>query len=216
MVESARNFIGPRQRALRGADRIQRVRRCDTVSCRCRAIGLGSIFDESSRMIDLGPEVLAAAKAIGLVDGSGALSPGWFESPLAGIEKLLSSADQRKAFLDLVDRLFPPEATVGAPSIEKWHPLLGRQPSGNLYLTVANGANPLKLGVAGEVRSTASPLPTSLRCHLPIVMAGSSGISAIAGTVDGPFKLDLRTELNWSKAKGQSIELRAIRASAQL
>jgi len=167
-------------------------------------------------MIDLGPEVLSAAKAIGLVDGTGALSPAWFENPLAGIEKLLSSPDQRKAFLDLLDQLFPPETPVGAASNDKWHPLLGSQPSGNLYLTVANGASPLKLGIAGEVHGTTSPLPTSLRCHLPIVMAGSTGISAIAGTADGPFKLDLGTELNWSKANGQSIELRAIRASVQL
>ncbi len=167
-------------------------------------------------MIDISSEVLAAAKAIGLVNDRGVLSPEWFDKPLAGLESLLTSAAQRKALLDLLDQLFTPEKPLGVPSNEKWHPLLGSQPRGNLYLTVANGASPLRLGIGGEIHSTIAPLPTSLRCHLPIVSVDSNSVTAIAGTEDGPFQLDLRSELNWSRATGQSIELRALRASARL
>ncbi len=167
-------------------------------------------------MIEINPEVLAAAKAIGLFDGGGNLSTAWFEHPLAAVEMMLTSPNQREALLDLFDQLFEPETPPGVAANEKWHPLLGNQPNGNLYLTVANHTNPLTLGIGGEIHSTTSPLPASLRCHLPIVSATGSTVTAVAGTDDGPFKIDLRVELNWSKATGQSIGLRAIRASAQL
>ena len=166
-------------------------------------------------MIDLGPEISAAATAIGLLDG-GELSAAWFENPLKALESILSSPAQRSGLLDLLDRLFPAESLAGTPANEKWHPLLGAQPNGNLYLTTANGGSPLQFGIGGEIHSSTSLLPASLRAHLPVVQADATGVTAIAGTAEGPFKLDLRVELKWSPATGQSIALAAIRASVQL
>jgi hypothetical protein len=135
-------------------------------------------------MIDIGPGILAAAKAIGLLDGGGNLSASWFENPLDGVASLLSSADQRAAVLTLLDQFFPPVTPLGMPANQKWHPLVANQPNGNLYLTTANGAGPLHLGIAGEIHSTTSLLPASLRCQLPIVAANGAAVTPIAGTGD--------------------------------
>src|ERR1051325_7201361 len=102
-------------------------------------------------MNGVGQEALSAAKAIGLFDGDGNLSPQWFSSPLQALENMLTTPVQRAALLDLRDQLFPPENPPGAAANEKWHPLLGSQTSGNLYFTKANGSGPIQLGIAGDV-----------------------------------------------------------------
>ena len=167
-------------------------------------------------MIGVGPEINSAAKAVGLFGPDGSLSPSWFENPLAALETILTDANQRQAVLDLLDQLFEPQTPAGVPANEKWHPLLGEQSQGNLYLTVANGAGPVTIGIAGEVHSTSGTLPASLRAHLPIVTVSDSGVTAVAGTSNGAFAMDVRLELNWSKATGEAIALHAIRATGKL
>src|SRR5262249_53311223 len=137
--------------------------------------------------------------------------------PLAAFERIFSSPAQKGALLSLLDQLFPPQPS-GPPTAanEKWHPLLGDQAAGNLYLTVANGTGPLTLGVAGDLHSTSSPIPAALRCHLPVVTVDGDAATAVAGTADGPLQLELRVELGWSRQAGQSIDLRAIRLTASL
>jgi hypothetical protein len=164
----------------------------------------------------LGPEVLSAGKAIGLLGNDGTPSADWFQSPIESLRGILTSPQRKAAFLDLLDRLFPPDPAAATAANEKWHPLLGNHPAGNLYLTVANGTAPLKLGLAGEIHSTASPLPAALRCHLPIAKIDGDSVSAIAGTAEGPFDVELRVELGWSRGGGQSIDVRAIRLTASL
>jgi hypothetical protein len=157
-----------------------------------------------------------AAKAIGLFGSDGNLSSDWFTNPLIPLGKVLTDPGQRAAVLGLLDQLWPPVNPPGAPPTEKWHPLLGPQDRGNLYLTVANGSGPLKIGLAGDAHSTASPLTASLRGHLPLVSVTGGSVSFISGTADGPFEAEVRVELNWAISKGQAIDLAAIRASAVL
>jgi len=159
--------------------------------------------------------VETAAKVIGLSDNSGFPSTNWLHDPLTPLTSILSSDEQRQALFDLLDQLWPAQNPPGVAANEKWHPILGSQGSGNLYLTVANGTQPLTIGVAGE-RSTAGPLQAALRARMPLVTVNAGAVNFVAGTSDGPFALDLRVELDWSVASGHSIGLGAIRASAIL
>ena len=167
-------------------------------------------------MTGLDPVLVDAGKTIGLLDSSGDLSSDWFQNPFHQLEEIFSDATQRSAMLDLIDQLWKPDTPADAPANEKWHPLLGAQTLGNLYLTVANGSGPIKLGVAGELHSTTSPLPAELRAHLPLIKVTDAGVTAIAGGEEGPFEIAVRVELGWSRAKGQAIDLKAINAKAVL
>ena len=158
-------------------------------------------------MNGLGPEVQSVGKAIGLLNDSGLPSAAWFEQPLDALKSIFTSPAQKAALLNLLDQLFPPQPSgPTTPANETWHPLLGNQPAGNVYLTVANGAAPLTLGVAGDLHSSTSPIPAALRCHLPVVKIDGDTVTAVAGTADGPLQLELRVELDWSRNAGQSID----------
>ena len=168
-------------------------------------------------MNGLSPEVLTAGKAIGILSDGGLPLASWFDEPLAALQNIFTSPTQKTALLNLFDQLFPPQSSgPPTPANEKWHPLLGIQPAGNLYLTVANGTGPLTLGVAGDLHSTTSPIPAALRCHLPMAKIDGETVTAVAGTADGPLQLEVRVEVDWSRNTGQSIDLRAIRIIASL
>jgi len=160
--------------------------------------------------------VQTAAKIIGLDDSTGFPSTNWLHDPLTPLTQILSNDEQRQALLDLLDQLWPAANPPGVPGNEKWHPILGQQDAGNLYLTVANGSHPLVIGLAGEVHSTPGTLGAALRARAPLVKVNAGTVDFIAGSEAAPFALELRVELNWSVAGGQAIGLRAIRASAVL
>src|SRR5262245_46610569 len=125
----------------------------------------------------LSPEVLSAAQAIGLLSASGSLNADWFSNPSAKLKTILSGADQRAALLDLLDRLLPGTAVSGAHAGEKWFPLLGEQPRGNIYLTAKNGsASHVTIGCAGLLEpspGTGTP-SASLLVQLPLARFSGS------------------------------------------
>ena len=167
-------------------------------------------------MNGLGPELTAAAKAIGLIGTDGSLQSSWFTQPLESLKTVLSAPAQRQGLFELLDALFAPEPTPGAPADEKWHPLLGPRPSGNVYLTISDGAGPVTVGVAGSIHSTSGALPAALSARLPLVSIDGGSVSAIAGSAAGAFHLDLRVEVNWSVPGGQAITLKAIDVTASV
>lgn len=120
-------------------------------------------------------ELLDAAKAVGILTASGGLNAAWFQHPDQKLSTILSNPEQRAAFLDLLDAVAPHANIPGLPAGEKWHPLLGNQPRGNLYLSV-NSAGPVVFGLAGELKGGASPA-ASLRAHLPFVNINGSSIT---------------------------------------
>jgi hypothetical protein len=160
--------------------------------------------------------VETAAEVIGLSDSAGFPSINWLHDPFTPLTGILANGAQLQALLDLLDQLWPAQNPPGVAANEKWHPILGAQSGGNLYLTVANAQQPLTIGVAGETHSAAGPLGAALRARMPLVTVSGGSVNFVAGTKDGPFALELRVELDWSVAGGQSIGLRAIRASALL
>ena len=81
-------------------------------------------------MNPLGPEVLSAGKAIGLLGNDGTPSADWFQSPIESLRGMFTSPQRKAAFLDLLDRLFPPDPAAATAANEKWHPLLGNHPAG--------------------------------------------------------------------------------------
>jgi large repetitive protein len=166
---------------------------------------------------DLSGELSDLGQAIGLIDGSGNLNTHWFENPLGELESVFTDQTQRGGLMDFLDALLPPATLGGLPQGEKWHPLLGNDPSlrGNLYLLVKdNGANVL-FGVAGDFSTPPGTTPSaSLRARLPLISA-NSGIHAIAGTSDGPLSVELRLTLGWTRAT-QPIALNSVVMTATL
>ena len=161
----------------------------------------------------LDPEILDAVKAIGLVSDTGDIDSSWFATPSAYLESILTNATQRAAVLDLLDLVLPPQAVPGAPAGEKWHPLLGTQPDGNLYLTVGT-ADPVVIGFAGAFTALASPAVTVM-CRLPMASLSGTAFTPIAGTATGPLEIDLAITLNWTRP-ANPIVLAAITASLNL
>ncbi len=163
----------------------------------------------------LGNELLDLGKAIGLFDDSGNLQTSWFQNPLANIESILQNSTQRSALLRLLDDFLPPEQLPDIPQGESWHPILGSQPRGNAYLTVANNGT-VTFGFAGEFHSTDGPPPfASLSAHLPIVSFSGTNVTAVAGTASGPLDFSLRIHLGW-KFGSDALGLDSVIVSAVL
>ena len=163
---------------------------------------------------DLGRELQDAGRAIGLLGADGGLDSSWFSDAGSRLETILTRDQQRSGVLDLLDQIAPPASIPGLPAGEKWHPLLGPQPHGNLYLTVNNSGSTVVAGIAGELNGGSAD-SASLRAHLPVVQFSGNSASEIAGTAAGPLDLIVRIPLGWTYG-AQSIGLNAIRAEMHL
>lgn len=154
--------------------------------------------------LDLGPsaELADLATLIGLVDGSGNLDTSWFANPLAKLSQLLRNQTQRQALTGFLDQTMPPADEPGLPTGEKWHPLLGAQDRGNLYLTVRDTGSGLIIGVAGDLHSSPSAaVPGRLRVQGDIISA-SSTVDLVIGTPANPIVAEARVETGWTYNPG--------------
>lgn len=155
----------------------------------------------------LGPELLDAARALGLVAGD-ALDPAWFSDPLHYLGGIVAHPAQRAALFDLLDHIMPPSAVPGAPPTAKWHPLLGDRPVGNLFITVEESTAATRIGVAGRYVGTSSGA-ASLLVDAPLISVTGPAIIAIAGTATAPLTLTLAVPLGWTTPE-HAIALAAI------
>jgi len=146
----------------------------------------------------LSGELLNVGKAIGLLDDGGNLQTSWFQDPLSNIENVLQAPAQRAALLNVLADFLTPEQLPDIPAGETWYQILGSQPRGNAYLTVANNGS-TTFGFAGEFHSNDGPPPfASLSAHLPLVSFNGSSVTAVAGTSAGPLDFSLRLHLGWN------------------
>jgi hypothetical protein len=165
---------------------------------------------------DLGEELSDLGQAIGLVQ-RGSLYIDWFKDPIGELESIFSDHDQRDGLMRFFDALLPPTTLTGLPQGEKWHPLLGNDPSlrGNLYLTVQDNGAHVLFGLAGDFSTAAGTTPSaSLRARLPLISA-NSGVHAIAGTADGPLSVELHLDLGWTRP-AKPIALSSVIVAASL
>src|SRR5207244_492133 len=70
--------------------------------------------------LDTSAELAALATAIGLLDASGELDPGWFAEPLTRLEGAVRTPEQRAALIRFFDLALPPVPEPGRPAAEKW------------------------------------------------------------------------------------------------
>lgn len=173
-------------------------------------------------MIDgsqLSGELLDLGKSIGLFSDDNSLDTSWFNEPISRLESILKNTpnhSQRDALLDMLDAMLPPAPVDGIPSTEKWHPLLGQQERGNIYLTVNNGSTGVFFGVAGEFHSTDAADPKAqIRVRLPLLSSDGTNLALIAGTQQDPFSIELRLELGWQQP-ADVIGLNAVSLNAQV
>ena len=145
-------------------------------------------------------QLVDAGEAIGLIKSSG--SPGdirddWFGQPFAnGLATILSDSGQRAALFRLLDDVLPPEAVDGAPGGAKWHPLLGAQTQGNVYLTVDSTLDPNLIGFGARYSGSAA----SLVVQIPALALSGSSLQSVIGTQSAPIRIALNIPLGWSRA----------------
>lgn len=169
---------------------------------------------------DLDQEVLDLGKAIGLIADNSDLNSDWFADPLEKIKTIISNPEQRAALLRMVDAVLPAVSLAGVPENEKWHPLLGNDLPGNLFLTVKETGDGVELGASGNFGNPNGPgLSAGLRVQLPLISAGTT-VNAIAGTSSAPLKIVLTLNLDWVRGSqpiaDQPITLKAIVATASV
>jgi hypothetical protein len=148
----------------------------------------------------LASELTDLGRAVGLIDATGNLNTHWFENPLNALSSVLTDPTQRGSLLDLLDALLPPAQLDGLAAGDQWHPLLGSDPAlrGSLYVTTRDTGAGIVFGLAGDFNTPEGTTPSaSIRVQLPVVKA-SSGVTAIAGTSDGPLGVVFRLTFDWS------------------
>jgi hypothetical protein len=154
--------------------------------------------------LDLGSsaELTDLVKLIGLVDASGNIDTSWFANPLAKLSQALRNETQRQALTDFLDHTMPPADEPGLPAGEKWHPLLGAQSRGNLYLTVRDTGSGLVVGIAGDLHSSpTATVPGRLRIQGDLI-AASSTVDLVVGTSTNPIVAEARIETGWTYNPG--------------
>jgi large repetitive protein len=148
---------------------------------------------------ELSEEMRNLGAALGLVDGDH-VNLDWFSHAKLHLESILSDHTQREGFLNLLDQLVAPDPDASTDPDTKWHPLLGAQPHGNLYLTIRTQGADTIIGVGGRVTSgTTSTAPSAaLQAHLPLIMASGDTLQFVAGqSGDGPLDLELSVQVGW-------------------
>lgn len=147
----------------------------------------------------LSNELRDLGQALGILDDSGSFDPDWLGHPLGSIASVLQQPDQRAAFLRFLDDVVPPASISGLPAGEKWHPLLGNQPNGNLYLTVRDLSGSVAIGLAGDFGSSAAlSVKARLRAQIALIQAGAT-FGLAGGSTTGPLVVELRLDLNWHR-----------------
>ena len=157
-------------------------------------------------------------RALGLLAAGGDTpDPSWFDHPLQSLGGILSQPDQRAALLDLLQQIVPAVVVPGAPAGERWHPLLGDPPQGNLYLTVdPSTPGVTRLGVAGRFTGGGgSAEAAAMVAAAPLFSASGSTVTAIAGTAGAPLTLSLAVPLGWT-APPHPLALAAIELGVSL
>lgn len=163
-------------------------------------------------------ELSELATAIGLLDASGNLDVSWFSDPLTRLGGALRTASQRAALLRFFELALPPTPEPGVPAAEKWHPLLGSQANGNLYLTLRDTGSGIVLGVGGDFHSGAgATVPGRIRTQFDIISATST-VDLVVGTASHPLVIEVRVETGWpfDPAAGHPVGLGAIVGRAEI
>src|SRR6516225_4911923 len=122
----------------------------------------------------LANELTDLGKAIGLVKDDGELNSDWFNHPLDYLGSMLTGT-QRAATLRMLDALLPPANLAGLPAGETWHPVLGDQPRGNVYITLNTAGAGVKFGVAADVGSAAGSAGITARLGIQCPLISSNG-----------------------------------------
>ncbi len=162
-------------------------------------------------------ELTELAKAIGLLDASGDIEVTWFSEPLTRLGAAVTTDSQRQALTRFFDLSLPATPEPGRPANEKWHPLLGAQPNGNLYLTLKDTSSGLVLGVAGDFHSAGAPVNGRI-CAQADVFSATSTVDAVVGTSAHPVTVEVRVETGWPFAPnaGHPVGLGALVAKAEI
>src|SRR4051812_46416675 len=107
--------------------------------------------------VQVDPRLSALLRAIGLLDGDGAMRTSWFEHPLDAIRHCLDNPAQRAAVFELTDSVLPARSGRFVPAGANWHPMLEDNAYGNVFLTVADAT----IGMAAVVGTDPAVLPAA-------------------------------------------------------
>jgi hypothetical protein len=147
----------------------------------------------------LAGELSDLGEAIGLISNGG-IDSSWFADPTQKLSTILSNPSQRQGLMALLDALLTPATIPGIPDGEKWYPLLGPLPGGNVYVTVNNSGPNVVFGIAADFgnRGSSSGVTADVQISLPLVAADTT-VQAVAGTAAAPLRVALQAQLGLKK-----------------
>lgn len=155
------------------------------------------------------PDLRALGRALGFLTAAGEPALEWFSDPLSRLRNIVSHPAQRAGLRDLIRELITAAPLSETLDDQTWHPLLGNQPAGNVYLIVQGADSTLNLGV-GAIAHSVGATTTELRVEVPIINASGSGADFVLGQPAHPIDVRLRIEVGWtSPVKLSAIALQA-------
>lgn len=162
---------------------------------------------------ELDPTIIAAARALGLIDRDGALVPEWFQQPLDRVRRLLEEPVQRAALLELIDAAMPRRSDTPNESGVRWHPLLRERGAwANVFVTFRELSDRFEVGLAARAQGPGdgdAPL-AQLQVDVPLVRVGATTLEAIT---DEPLRASVRIRVGWTRPN-DALALAAIRIEA--
>jgi hypothetical protein len=175
---------------------------------------------------DIGPGVHDLAVALGVLDGSGDLRPGFFADPLGQAAGVLRDPSRRAALTDLVDQLLPVDRAAvlaaDARGGETWHLLTDPSVAARVYLTLRpSAAGGLILGLAVKVASDSGSTDdggpdVGFTLVAPLVEANDGGLDPIIGTADGAVRARLEVHGGSSAGGGDDFDVEAVTVDVAL
>jgi hypothetical protein len=142
-------------------------------------------------------------RAIGLIDGSGALNGSWLSDPGSHLKSVLADDDQRAALAAFVEEVLGGSQATTDPGSLVWLPVFEHSapgaPSVSVYAVLdATPASCVRIGLG--VRSASGDGRAGLDVHVPLFRAAKRNQPATAdpvilGTSDATVRLDLNLTL---------------------
>ena len=169
---------------------------------------------------DLG-DIAGLATAVGLLDGGGSPTEGWFADPGRFLSSILSNPVQRQALVDTVDDLLGGSEASTDASGRTWLPLFEQDPVAvSVVLAEVGGGASVHVGLGARVRSASGPARVGVDVDAYVPLFAASGTTSVEDPLlIGKPGADIEVRLALSLPTGTStggVELASAEVSATI
>jgi hypothetical protein len=117
------------------------------------------------------------AKALGMLDASGAPEPAWFGDPGTYLGQVLADDDQRRALFAFVEDVLGGSTPEADPDGLLWVPLVDHSDPSVLFALVVDDHAPTHVAIGLGVRVSTTTPASNIELHVPVFRAAKAGQS---------------------------------------